>query len=205
MAVILRTLLFILIFILISCGSKPKATIGIEGKYSLYSEEAFGELEILKNHRFKYKYAIGLINTKSEEIWKKNDNELVLTSDLKYEINKIDVIEVNSKKQSEIIINYKDGNPVVMANLIINKDKTKLFTTDENGKIILPKNSNISSFTVFYLGESYDYEANESKSFKIILSPDDLGKTYFNNKIFQMKRNKIIDSENNWKYYKVKY
>ncbi len=190
-----------MIFTFISCGTIPKDTIGIKGKYSLDSKEAFGELELLEDFKFKYRYAIGLIDTESEGTWTIKDNNLVLTSYSNYAANKIEVKELETDSTSKLIIRFEDGSPVVMANVIINEDGTMLYTTDNDGKIDFPTNTNIKTLSVYFLGETYNYTVNNGNSFIIKLLPDDLSKTYFNNRLFKLKNNKILDKEYNWKYY----
>lgn len=197
----MRTIFYILILSLISCASS-KNNLKIEGKYSLDSKEAFGELIIFENHKFDYRYAIGLIDTKSQGTWKTIDNHIILTSDSNYEHNKIEVEEFNDKK-SIISLRFEDDHPVVMADIILNNDSTKVYTTDENGEIKLPNNTDLLNFTIFYLGESYNYKVNDGKSFSIMLFPDDLSKTYFYKRKYRLKNNKLIDPEYNWKYYKT--
>ncbi len=174
----------------------------LRGKYALDSEIVSGELEIRENHKFKYRYIVGLIDTESEGTWEIKDNQIVLTSDPSYQVNKIEVKEFDTDTNYEINMQFRDGSPVVMANLIINRDSSKIYRTNERGKIELPDNADISSFTVFYLGEVYKYKVQNKKSFMIQLVPDDLSKTYFYKRKFKLKRNRIIDQEYNWKYCK---
>ena len=197
----LRSIIYILILSLFSCASSKKE-IRVEGKYSLDSKEAFGELVISENHKFDYRFAIDLINTKSQGTWEIIDNYLILTSDSNYEHNKIEVEEFKNK-ESLISIRFDDNNPVVMADIFINKDTTKVYTTNKNGEITLPNDTELLNFTIYYLGESYDYKVNDGKSFSITLFPDDLSKTYFYKRKYKLKNNKLIDPEYNWKYHRV--
>lgn len=190
-----------MILSIVSCGSLTKDTGEIKGIYTLDSKDALGELEILENDKFNYRYAIGLIDTKSEGTWKIEDKQIILTSDSTYHVNKIKVKEIYNTN-SEIKIQFQDNSPVVMANLLINTDSSKVYTTNEKGKIKIPDNTDVSSFTVFYLGESYHYEVTNGKSFLIQLFPADLSKTYFYKRKFYLKENKIIDTDNKWEYYK---
>lgn len=197
----MRTIFYLLILSLISCASS-KNNLKIEGKYSLDSKKAFGELIISENYKFYYKYAVGLIDTKSIGAWEIIDNHIILTSNSNYKHNKIEVEELNDKK-AIISIRFEDDNPVVMAEIIINKDNTKVYATDENGEIKLPNKTDLLNFTIFYLGESYNYKVNDGKSFSIMLFPDDLSKTYFYKRKYKVKNNKLFDIEYNWKYYNV--
>jgi hypothetical protein len=192
----MRTLLYVLLVCFISCASFTNETIDVKGKYILTSKEAYGELVLSDKNTFKYRYAIGLIDTESKGSWKKMKNEIILLSDSTYQKNKIDVNELHTDANPQINIAFPDKTPVIFANLIINNANDKVYTTNELGKIKLPNDTSVSSFTVHYLGESYTYTVKKGNTFIITLFPDDLSKTYFNNRTFKFKRNKLIDSNN---------
>lgn len=194
-------LLFVLCFI--SCASFTNETEDVKGKYILKSEEGYGEFVLNDNNTFQYQYAIGLIDSKSKGTWKKVKNEIILLSDSTYQNNKINVKELRTDTNPKFSITFLDKSPVVYANLTINNTDDIGYTTDELGKITLPNNTLVSNFTIQYLGETHTYTVKKGNTFIITLTPQDLGKTYFNNKSFELKRNKLIDREHyNWTYIK---
>jgi len=197
----MRLLVSIIFLSLVSCAS-PKNNLKIDGKYKPDRVGVFGELYFLKKHRFDYRYSAGLVNTKSKGIWKIVDNHLILTSDPEYKTNLIEVTEITDKK-GKFTIKHQDGTPVPYAHVILNKDTTNVYTIDENGEISFPSSTIPLSFELYHLGGSYQYKVKKGRSFSIVLYFDDLSKTYFNQRQFKIKKGKLFDPANNWKYLKT--
>lgn len=187
-----------------SCATLPVEIEDIKGKYSPSFKNAFTELELTDNYRFKYRHVIGLIDTKSEGSWVKKGNEIILNSDSKFETNKIDVVEKETDSTPKMLIEFQDGYPVELANILLNNISSKVYVSNEKGIVKFPKDVRISNFTIYYLGESYEYQVKKENSFQVKLFTNDLGRTYFKNRVLKLHRNELIDAEYNWKYRKVK-
>jgi len=154
------------------------------------------EIVLEENNRFSFRNVIGLIDSKSKGDWILKENKIILNSDSTYLKNKIFVDEVKTESEPYFKIHYPDKLAAFGAYIIFNNNKEEFgYAIDDSGTINLPKKLKISNFKINNLGIEYFYEVLSGNSFDVTIYFDDLGKTYFENEEFVLKRKKLISEE----------
>lgn len=185
----------ILFTILASCSSSRIRQVSLEGRYKAKVEEGLIEIILEENNRFSFRNVIGLIDSKSKGDWNLKENKIILNSDSTYLKNKIFVNEIKSESNPYFKINYPDKIAPFGAYIIFNDSEELGYQIDDTGIINLPRGLKVSSFKIYDVGKEYFYKVISENSFEVIIYFDDLGKTYFENEEFVLKKNKLISKE----------
>jgi hypothetical protein len=191
----LKKTILILFIILTSCSSSRIEQVSLEGRYKAKVEEGLIEIVLEKNNRFSFRNVIGLIDSKSKGDWILKENKIILNSDSTYLKNKIFVDEIKTESEPYFKIHYPDKLAAFGAYIIFNNKKEFGYAINESGTINLPKELKTSNFKINNLGIDFFYEVLSGNSFDVTIYFDDLGKTYFENEEFVLKRNKLISEE----------
>ncbi|WP_415374106.1 hypothetical protein [Patiriisocius sp. Uisw_017] len=191
----MKKTILILFIILTSCSSSRIEQVSLEGRYKAKVEEGLIEIVLEKNNRFSFRNVIGLIDSKSKGDWILKENKIILNSDSTYLKNKIFVDEIKTESEPYFKIHYPDKLAAFGAYIIFNNKKEFGYAINESGTINLPKELKTSNFKINNLGIDFFYEVLSGNSFDVTIYFDDLGKTYFENEEFVLKRNKLISEE----------
>ena len=187
--------LFFTIVVITSCLAQKLNGEKIFGKYQSKKGEPFTQLTLNKDNTFKYRQVGGLYDSKSEGTWELKNKKIVLTSDSTFKSGIIFSQEkMISDSKTKIIIFDDEDNHLAIAGVTVNNQKSIGWNTDDNGVVLIPR-KDVSQISVYYLGEEYSYLVKDIGVNEITLKirVNELSKTYFENEIFILKRDRLIN------------
>ena len=193
--------LIILLILFSSCISNKLVYTNYESKKNSYFN-----ISIEKNNIFQYSSRQGLISLKSKGNWVKNNDTLILNS---FELYKKNYIKLLKQKTIDSNINKVKiidniGNAVNKRIVYFNNNFETEYKTNNFGFVKFEEKiktihvltySNVFKIKLKKNGAFYDL------TFKVV--PDNMFYSYFKNKKYMIKKNKLIDLETN-RIYKTK-